>query len=76
MNGDLVKVKPAGEEKATRCVECGGTDVQVVAWIDPNTGETFDWYSDDNPEMTWCGHCDENFGEGHTGVLTDEKPGT
>lgn len=48
------------------CPECGGTHVQIMAWVDANTNE---YCSDVNTpaemEDTWCDDC-----EGHTGLAT------
>lgn len=48
------------------CPECGGTNVQVMAWVDANTNQ---YCSDvNNPpecEDTWCDDCEE-----HTGLRT------
>lgn len=52
----------------TICARCGGTNVQVVCWVDPNTQQVLDEYwSHDNNDGTWCNDCDD-----HTGVV--EKP--
>lgn len=48
------------------CRCCGGTNIQVMAWVDANTNE---YCSDVNTpceeEDTWCDDCEE-----HTGILT------
>lgn len=51
------------------CPECGGTNVQIMAWVDANTNK---YCSDvNNPpecEDTWCDDCEE-----HTGLRTLEE---
>lgn len=48
------------------CPECGGTNVQVMAWVDANTNK---YCSDVNipaeTEDTWCEDCED-----HTGLAT------
>lgn len=48
------------------CPVCGGTNVQIMAWINANTNE---YVSDVNTpaerEDTWCDDCEE-----HTGLVT------
>ncbi len=48
------------------CPECGGTNIQIMAWVDANTNK---YCSDvNNPaetEDTWCEDCED-----HTGFLT------
>lgn len=48
------------------CPECGGTNVQIMAWVDANTNQ---YCSDVNTptevEDTWCNDC-----EYHTGLAT------
>lgn len=52
--------------KTLYCPQCGGTNVQVMAWVDANTNE---YCSDVNtpPEIedTWCDDCED-----HTGLRT------
>jgi hypothetical protein len=43
------------------CSKCGGTNVQLVAWVDPNTNEVFDDYGSWNSiDTKFCADCDEN----------------
>ena len=42
------------------CSECGGTNIQVQAWINPNTGQIVDtlesndcWCEDEDLESAW-----------------------
>jgi len=41
------------------CAECNSTDVQLMAWIDPNTNEVIDdvgpWQ---NKDYNYCNECD------------------
>lgn len=37
------------------CSKCGGTNVQVLAWVDANTNE---YISEAEPIDTWCEDCD------------------
>lgn len=48
------------------CSVCGGTNIQIMAWVDANTHE-FDCVVNDPPEEedTWCVDCED-----HTGVKT------
>jgi hypothetical protein len=39
------------------CGKCGGTDIQVPAWTDPNTQTIVD---DDYSDDSWCSDCEEN----------------
>jgi hypothetical protein len=43
------------------CSKCGGTNVQLAAWVNPNTEEVFDDYGSWNHQDTkWCGDCEEH----------------
>ena len=53
------------------CTVCGGTDVQHIDWIDPNSGSVVgdyfgDWYAMSNKGESFCNDCND-----HT-LLTDE----
>lgn len=51
------------------CPICGGTNVQVLAWIDANTNLfCADVDSHIDAENTWCEDCQE-----HTGLITIEE---
>jgi len=43
------------------CNQCGSSNVQLMAWIDPNSNEIIDdvgpWQSKDN---NYCNDCDEH----------------
>ena len=41
------------------CSECGGNNVQVKAWINPNTDEIVDLVSDEIDEC-WCDDCEKH----------------
>ena len=41
-----------------RCKECGSTDIQIPAWINPNTDEIID--DDVSDGMCWCEKCEEH----------------
>lgn len=43
----------------TYCTECGGTNVQVAAWINPNTNEVLDDFGSPGEKDTqYCADCD------------------
>lgn len=56
----------SSKKETLYCSECGGTHVQVMAWVDANTNK---YCSDVNTPLeiddTWCEDCEE-----HTGLLT------
>jgi len=40
------------------CKECGGNNVEIAAWVDPNDYEYIeDFGSWDNGDNTWCEDC-------------------
>jgi hypothetical protein len=39
------------------CSECGGTNIQVLAWVDANTNEYKGEYSDGDISYNWCEDC-------------------
>ena len=41
------------------CFECGKTNVQIRAWIDPNTDEVMDSDNLDRNDI-WCGDCQDH----------------
>lgn len=49
---------------AFRCAQCGGAAVQLLDWINPNTGKVIDGgepFADGrNAEHCWCEDCDEH----------------
>ncbi len=38
-----------------RCKECGSTDIQILAWVNPNTDEIVDDEVSDG--KCWCERC-------------------
>lgn len=53
-----------------KCSECGGINIQILAWIDPNTNE----YKADGPgedQDRWCEDCEEHVS--FDWVLNDEE---
>ena len=47
------------------CAECGGTNIQAQAWVDPNTKEFIDFMGMDDEDNCWCDTCED-----HTELLT------
>lgn len=43
------------------CNECGGTNIQITAWVDPNTNEYIGECGTDN-EDKWCEDCQDFIG--------------
>jgi hypothetical protein len=43
------------------CCDCGSEDVQVMAWVNPNTGEMFEIISEGASEVyyAWCPDCED-----------------
>ena len=49
------------------CSQCGGTNVQVHAWVDANSNKYIgDDMCDDGD--TWCSDCEE-----HSGLMTEDE---
>lgn len=43
------------------CPECGNDQVQIKAWINPNTNKIIDFqYEDKDPSSGWCEFCNDN----------------
>jgi len=43
------------------CAHCGGTNVQITAWVNPNTEDIGDDYGDwDESDTKWCKDCEKN----------------
>lgn len=59
-NGSIINHTPSTKivqdiPKTLRCSECGGTNIQVLAWVDANTNEhCSDLYED---RKAWCEDC-------------------
>ena len=49
-----------------KCAECGGDNVQVKAWIDPNTNEIVEIMSDEIVDC-WCEDCED-----HVTIIREE----
>ena len=43
-----------------RCKECKGTNIQVLAWVDVNTYEYKEDWSDGDINDNWCEDCNKN----------------
>lgn len=43
------------------CVKCGSSNIQVLAWVNPNTLEITDW--DDNEPLVICNDCESQSNE-------------
>ncbi len=62
------------------CKQCGGSNIQVLAWIDPNTNEYRDEYTAGDCEDTWCDDCRAHVGfdaeeEQQRATIEDFQPG-
>ena len=42
------------------CKECGSSNIEVKAWINPNTDKVLDSVSDEDIKDNWCNECSEN----------------
>jgi DNA-directed RNA polymerase subunit RPC12/RpoP len=42
------------------CSECGSSNIEMKAWVNPNTNEIFDTISTDQ-EDCWCNDCEEHY---------------
>ena len=64
VDGAVVTVYCVTERRTERwhCIECDGTSVQLVAWIEANTNKVLDGYGSTTGKYghTWCEHCDDN----------------
>ncbi len=70
----LQVLEMAGASKVC-CSDCGSTNVQVVKWVESNTGVVIDMYSSDyrrayENDFTWCSDCEE-----HTELWDEETEG-
>jgi len=44
-----------------RCKVCKGTNVELIAWIDPNTSHVSEWAADlDSDSEAFCHDCEEH----------------
>lgn len=49
------------EEEEIVCANCGGSNVQVVAWLDPNTEEAGEYFGSwDETDTKYCADCDQH----------------
>lgn len=57
---EVLKFAYMGNE--TTCPKCGGKNVEMKAWVNPNTGE-FKGFISDNMEINdyWCNDCSAHF---------------
>jgi len=45
------------------CEECGGTNIQTKAWVDPNgNGDYIDLMEGDDDDDNWCDDCQDHLG--------------
>lgn len=52
------------------CSKCGGHEIQSASWVYLNTDEVADEFGTFNYHgTTFCGHCDNECGEGHQRIL-------
>ena len=40
-----------------RCKKCGSTNIQILAWVNPNTNEVV---ADNEEKECWCEDCEEH----------------
>lgn len=50
---------PDDDDRITVCDECGSTDIQTQAWVDPNTRLFIDFTGIDRDD-NWCDECEEH----------------
>ena len=50
-----------------KCTECGGTNVEIKMWVNPNTNEQSDTGGLERSDC-WCKDCEE-----HTELETEEQ---
>ncbi len=44
------------------CKSCGSREVEILQWIDANTGKMTTEYEADSDEDTWCRTCEKHAG--------------
>ena len=60
-------------EPTVKCKRCGGFNVQMAMWVDPNTNEIMeDFGSFDEQDTKWCNDCDS--GEELVDTSIKEEP--
>ena len=50
------------------CEECGGTDIQIKAWVDANTLEYQEGCDLGDEDDNWCEDCEE-----HTNIMHKDE---
>ena len=43
------------------CTECGGINVQIRTWVDPNNTKNMDDFSERESSDCWCNDCEEHY---------------
>lgn len=51
------KIKDLSPKEVAKCKECGSTDVEIKAWINPNGNKFCD--DGDDPWHGWCNKCEK-----------------
>lgn len=47
------------EEEKYVCSCCGSENIQIRQWVNPNTGQMFEWCEDENYHDCWCEDCND-----------------
>lgn len=59
------KMDKTNWDEILHCSECGSSDVEIMAWVDPNTDKYIaDVDGDMSAESCWCDNC-----EAHTNLV-------
>lgn len=54
---------PDTDEPEWVCEECGSSEVETLAWVNPNEDNSFvDFFGTDDRGNNWCHHCEEHTG--------------
>lgn len=54
---------PDTDEPEWVCEECGSSEVETLAWVNPNEDNSFvDFWGTDDRGNNWCHHCEEHTG--------------
>jgi hypothetical protein len=56
----MTKDKMIDPEDPLVCVQCGGTNIETKAWIDPNTHEYIGEIEGSDSDDNWCHTCEEH----------------
>ena len=51
------------------CAKCGGINIMIMDWIDPNRDIVFGGADDPQELDTHCDDCDDTSDNGHTGII-------